>query len=88
VAANPQREVEPARTGSNGDLGIGVLALQGDFAAHARALAAAGCDAREVRTPAALSGLHGLILPGGESTALLRLMAPMGMQEAILSFHR
>jgi 5'-phosphate synthase pdxT subunit len=71
----------------NGDLRVGVLALQGDFAAHARALAAAGAAAREVRTPAELEGLHGLVLPGGESTALLRLMAPLEMQRALSAFH-
>lgn len=69
-------------------LRIGVLALQGDFGAHARALAAAGVDAQEVRTPEALATLHGLVLPGGESTALLRLMAPLGMGEALRAFCR
>jgi pyridoxal 5'-phosphate synthase pdxT subunit len=67
---------------------VGVLALQGDFAAHERALAAAGARARPVRVPADLHGLCGLVLPGGESTALLRLMAPVGMEEALRGFHR
>ena len=49
---------------------IGILALQGDFEAHARALAELGAEAREVRTPADLAGLDGLILPGGESTTM------------------
>ena len=49
---------------------IGVLALQGDFEAHAGVLAALGAEAREVRTPADLAGLDGLILPGGESTTV------------------
>ncbi len=53
---------------------IGVLALQGDYAAHARALAARGAATREVRTPSDLDGLAGLVLPGGESTTMLRLM--------------
>jgi 5'-phosphate synthase pdxT subunit len=66
---------------------VGVLALQGDFAAHERALALAGARARPVRVPADLAGLRGLILPGGESTALMRLMAPVGMEEALRSFH-
>ena len=66
---------------------VGVLALQGDFAAHERALALAGACARPVRVPADLAGLRGLVLPGGESTALMRLMAPVGMEEALRRFH-
>jgi 5'-phosphate synthase pdxT subunit len=53
---------------------IGVLALQGDFAAHAAALARSGVSAVEVRTPDRLRELDGLVLPGGESTTLLNLM--------------
>jgi pyridoxal 5'-phosphate synthase pdxT subunit len=49
---------------------IGVLALQGDFEAHARMLARVGAQARLVRTAADLEGLDGLILPGGESTTM------------------
>jgi 5'-phosphate synthase pdxT subunit len=49
---------------------IGVLALQGDFAAHARALRSLGAGVREVRVPADLDGLHGLVIPGGESTTM------------------
>jgi 5'-phosphate synthase pdxT subunit len=49
---------------------IGVLALQGGFEAHARALEQAGARAREVRVPADLEGLDGLIIPGGESTTM------------------
>lgn len=54
---------------------IGVLALQGDFAEHVFALKAAGAeDVVEVRLPRDLTGLHGLIIPGGESTTITRLM--------------
>jgi 5'-phosphate synthase pdxT subunit len=49
---------------------IGVLALQGDFEAHGKLLAALGAHAVEVRTPAGLEGLDGLIVPGGESTVM------------------
>ena len=49
---------------------IGVLALQGGFAAHARILAGLGADVREVRTPSDLDGLDGLVMPGGESTTM------------------
>ncbi len=53
---------------------IGVLALQGDFAAHAASLERAGAETSEVRWVRQLQGLDGLVLPGGESSALLRLM--------------
>jgi 5'-phosphate synthase pdxT subunit len=49
---------------------VGVLALQGDFEAHARMLSGLGAEAREVRVPADLDGLDGLIIPGGESTTM------------------
>ena len=49
---------------------IGVLALQGDFEAHGRVLTRLGADVREVRTPADLEGLDGLVIPGGESTTI------------------
>ena len=49
---------------------VGVLALQGDFAAHTRVLRGLGADVREVRTPAGLEGLDGLVIPGGESTTM------------------
>ena len=49
---------------------VGVLALQGDFEAHARMLAEAGAEPRIVRTPADLEGLDALVMPGGESTTM------------------
>ena len=49
---------------------VGVLALQGGFAAHADVLRALGAEVREVRVPADLEGLDGLVLPGGESTTM------------------
>jgi pyridoxal 5'-phosphate synthase pdxT subunit len=49
---------------------VGILALQGDFAAHARVLRALGAEPREVRVPADLEGLDGLVIPGGESTTM------------------
>jgi 5'-phosphate synthase pdxT subunit len=53
---------------------VGVLALQGDFAAHRSALGRLGVEAPEIRKPEELGGLHGLVIPGGESTTLLKLM--------------
>jgi pyridoxal 5'-phosphate synthase pdxT subunit len=49
---------------------VGILALQGDFAAHARMLRALGAEPREVRVPVDLEGLDGLVIPGGESTTM------------------
>jgi pyridoxal 5'-phosphate synthase pdxT subunit len=49
---------------------VGVLALQGDFEAHGKMLRGLGADVREVRVPADLEGLDGLIIPGGESTTM------------------
>jgi 5'-phosphate synthase pdxT subunit len=60
-----------------------VLALQGDFAAHAAALSEVGAPAVPVRTVAELDGVDRLVLPGGESSAMLRLMAPVGLDRAI-----
>ncbi len=55
-------------------LRIGVLAIQGDYAAHAAALTEAGATAIEVRKPEELEGIDGLILPGGESTTMLKFL--------------
>lgn len=66
---------------------VGVLALQGDFAAHTLALESLGLSVREVRRPAHLDGLRALVLPGGESTALLKLFALERLDEAIVRFH-
>jgi pyridoxal 5'-phosphate synthase pdxT subunit len=62
---------------------VGVLALQGDVQAHARALEAVGLEPIAVRRPDQLSGLAGLVLPGGESTTMLRLMDGSGMERAL-----
>ena len=65
---------------------IGVLALQGNFREHAAALERLGADVVEVRLPQELEGLDGLVLPGGESTAMTRLMRLYGLEEAIRRF--
>ena len=62
---------------------IGVAALQGAYAAHVRVLRGLGADAREVRRASELAGLAGLVLPGGESTAMLKLMEDEPWLEAI-----
>jgi GMP synthase-like glutamine amidotransferase len=58
---------------------VGVLALQGDFADHQDALHRQGVRTRQVRTAADLRGLHGLVLPGGESTTMLKLLDVEGL---------
>jgi 5'-phosphate synthase pdxT subunit len=58
----------------NGKPKIGVLALQGDFGAHGKALVRAGAEPSEVRTSAHLDGIDALVIPGGESTAMLKLL--------------
>ena len=62
---------------------VGVLALQGDFEAHRKALADRGVESVEVRTPSDLDGLAGLVLPGGESTTMLKLMESTGLDERL-----
>jgi 5'-phosphate synthase pdxT subunit len=65
---------------------IGVLALQGDFAAHARLLIGLGAAVREVRVPADLTGLAGLVLPGGESTTMMLGIDREGLAEPLRAF--
>jgi 5'-phosphate synthase pdxT subunit len=65
---------------------IGVLALQGDFAAHERAVRELGADVRQVRTPGELASVDGLIIPGGESTTMLKLLLEDGLAEPLKDF--
>jgi len=65
---------------------VGVLALQGDFEAHTRALARAGAEALEVRRASELDHLDGLVIPGGESTTMLKLLRLEGMIEPLARF--
>src|SRR5512143_238302 len=66
---------------------FGVLALQGDFAAHSAAFRDLRAPVREVRRVAELSGLSGLVIPGGESTTLLNLMRDEPWFDALRRFH-
>jgi pyridoxal 5'-phosphate synthase pdxT subunit len=70
----PPAEAEPL---------VGVLALQGDFEAHARLLRELGADVREVRVPADLAGLDGLVMPGGESTTMSLGIAREGLADPL-----
>jgi pyridoxal 5'-phosphate synthase pdxT subunit len=64
---------------------VGILALQGDFEAHARVLRALGAHPREVRVPADLDGLDGLVIPGGESTTMTLGIEREGLAEPLRS---
>lgn len=68
-------------------LALGVLALQGDFAAHSALLRGLGRDPREVRRGRDLDSLEALVIPGGESTTLLHLMADEPWFDALRAFH-
>jgi pyridoxal 5'-phosphate synthase pdxT subunit len=65
---------------------VGVLALQGDFEAHQKALERAGADAVQVRTPSELQRVQGLVIPGGESSTMLKLLGETGMMEPLREF--
>jgi 5'-phosphate synthase pdxT subunit len=65
---------------------IGVLAVQGNFREHAAMLRRLGAQIVEVRKPEQLDGLDGLVIPGGESTAITRLIRLYGLEEGIRRF--
>ena len=67
---------------------IGVLAVQGNFREHAAMLRRLGAEPVEVRKPEQLEGLDGLIIPGGESTAIMRLVRLYGLEDAIRDFQQ
>jgi len=67
---------------------VGVLALQGAVSEHCRALAACGARMGEVRTPAELAKMDGLVMPGGESTTLRHLLQNAGLWEPLLAWER
>ena len=65
---------------------IGVLAVQGDYAAHARMLSRVGAEAVELRRAGELAAVEGLVIPGGESTTMLKFIEEERLGEAIKSF--
>lgn len=67
---------------------VGVLALQGDFQAHERALTRAGAEVVEVRSAADLDGVQGLVIPGGESTTMMKLLEEEKLLEPLREFGR
>ncbi|HWE51339.1 MAG TPA: pyridoxal 5'-phosphate synthase glutaminase subunit PdxT [Bryobacteraceae bacterium] len=71
---------------ASGKKKVGVLALQGDFEAHTRALERAGAEAVEIRTAEQLKDIDGLVIPGGESTTMLKLLDYMNLKEPLREF--
>jgi len=67
---------------------IGILAVQGNFREHAAVLRRLGAEPVEVRKPEQLEQLDGLVIPGGESTAIMRLVRLYGLEDAIRGFAR
>jgi 5'-phosphate synthase pdxT subunit len=67
---------------------IGILAVQGDFREHAAMLRRLGVEPVEVRKPEQLENVDGLVIPGGESTAIMRLIRIYGLEEALRRFER
>jgi 5'-phosphate synthase pdxT subunit len=65
---------------------VGVLALQGAFREHIKMLVRCGVEGREIRLPAHLEGVDALIIPGGESTTMAKLMMEYGFPESVKSF--
>ena len=73
-------------TSGTGRKTVGVLALQGDFREHREMLESMGHEVREIRKPAQLDGLDALIIPGGESTTIARLILSNGFQQPLRDF--
>jgi pyridoxal 5'-phosphate synthase pdxT subunit len=67
---------------------VGILALQGDFEAHSKALERAGAEPRLVRSAEDLKSIDGLVIPGGESTTMLKLVNFMELREPLMEFAR
>jgi 5'-phosphate synthase pdxT subunit len=67
---------------------VGVLALQGDFQAHERALTRAGAEVVEVRTASDLEGVDGLVIPGGESSTMIKLLEEEKLLDPLRAFGR
>lgn len=76
----------PADGGAEDGPLVGVLALQGDYGAHTRMLTGLGARVREVRVPADLDGLEGLVIPGGESTTMTLGVAREGLSGPLQAF--
>jgi pyridoxal 5'-phosphate synthase pdxT subunit len=86
VRARPRHSSEQGK--KKGPVKIGIVAVQGDFAAHAAVLHELGAETVEVRTVRDLEGCDGIVLPGGESTTQLQFLKEEGLFDAIRKFSR
>jgi pyridoxal 5'-phosphate synthase pdxT subunit len=86
--AGRAEDTPPPEHGSGGEppLRIGVLAIQGDFEAHATALHRLGAEPVQVRRPGQLTSLDGLVIPGGESTTISMGLDAYGLEQPIKDF--
>lgn len=84
--ANNEAKAAHQSAANTNSLTIGILALQGDYEAHARAFKSSGARTVLVRKADELAGLDGLVLPGGESTTMLRFLEKDGFFEALGKF--
>ena len=82
------RKLEDGAAAGQPRLVVGVLALQGDFEAHTKMLQGLGAETREVRVPADLEGLDGLVMPGGESTTMTLGIKREGLGDPLRAFVR
>src|SRR5262249_9618834 len=78
----------PKKNHKKGRMKIGIVAIQGDFAAHAAMLRALGAETVEVRMVEDLKGCDGVVLPGGESTTQLQFLKEEGLFDTIREFAR
>jgi pyridoxal 5'-phosphate synthase pdxT subunit len=76
-----------AEPGAGRTLAVGVLALQGGFEAHLDTLRRLGAEAREVRAPEETEGLDALVIPGGESTTIVKLIESAALEPALRAHH-
>ncbi len=86
MSISPQNLILGTAQAETTDFKIGVLALQGDFLEHVNVLRQLGVQAVEVRLPADIAGLAGLIIPGGESTTIGKLAIQFGLVEPLRDF--
>ena len=82
------RPVPAAVSGPSARPRVGVLGLQGDFALHAAALVAVGCEPVRISLPEHLEGIEAMVLPGGESSTMLRLLDSTGLRAPLEAFVR
>jgi pyridoxal 5'-phosphate synthase pdxT subunit len=85
-STGPAEATPPPDPGAARPLRIGVLAIQGDFEAHARALGRLGAEAVEVRRPDQFAELDGLVIPGGESTTMQIGLEAYGLEQPLKDF--